>query len=348
MSAGICRLQKIKTAHDVAGIQLHDRRERSHSNSNPDIDFSRSGSNVVMLNCKGSFNEHIAEQIKERYTGTKAIRKDAVKMISVIFTSDNEFFSGKSAEEQISFFQSCLDFAKRKWGEENIISAIIHNDERTPHLHLNFIPLTKDGKLSAKEILGGRKEMQQFQDEFYEKVSCNFGLERGHRSDLDNPDDVPAKHLTVTELKKKTKAQELEQRVETARKEAEHIDSISELANEAESITTIFGKPTGNIRMPQEAFVKMKKAAKGYDEDRTEIARLQAALEKATSEIEKLKNELTVKYRKLSQMLDLKNQSRLMKTALKIPQEYDYKAVLGELNKRGYYFGGKHRRQDKR
>lgn len=209
MSAGICRLQKIKTANGIAGIQIHDRREKDHSNSNPDIDFSKSSTNVTLIDVQGSFNDHIAKQLKERYTGATKIRSDAVKMVSVIFTSDSSFFSGRSQEEQLSFFQSCLDFAKRKWGEENIISAVIHNDEKTPHLHLNFIPLTKAGRLSAKQILGGRKELQKLQDEFYSEVSIKFGLERGNRSDLDNPDDVPAKHLTVTELKRKLRHRSL-------------------------------------------------------------------------------------------------------------------------------------------
>lgn len=340
MSAGICRIQKVKTAHDIAGVQLHDRRERGHSNSNPDIDFSRSSTNITMIDVPCSFNEHIAKQIKERYKGSKAIRKDAVRLIEVIFTSDSEFFAGKSQAEQMSFFQSCLDFTKRQWGEENIVSAIVHNDEKTPHLHLNFIPLTKDGKLSAKEMLGGRKEMQKFQDDFYREVSSKFGLERGHRSDLDNPEDVPAKHLTVTELKKKTQAKELEERVRSAQKQAEHIDNITQLVREGEPIKK-FGRATEYIKIPYEPFVQLKKAAKGYDEDRTEVKRLQALLDKATAELEHLKAELKKQYHKARELLDLKNQTRLMKTVLKIPQEYDYKGVLSELNKQGYDFSGK-------
>ena len=340
MSAGICRIQKVKTAHDIAGVQLHDRREREHSNSNPDIDFSRSCNNITLIDAEGSFNEHIAKQIKGRYKGSKAVRKDAVRLVQAIFTSDSEFFADKSKSEQMSFFQSCLDFAKRQWGEENIVSAIIHNDEKTPHLHLNFIPLTKDGKLSAKEILGGRKEMQKFQDDFYREVSGKFGLERGHRSDLDNPEDVPAKHLTVTELKKKTQAKELEERVQSAQKQAEHIDNITQLVREGEPIKK-FGRTTEYIKIPYEPFVQLKKAAKGYDEDRKEVKRLQGLLDKAMEEIEKLKREIKQLYQKTKDMLDLQNQARLMKTALKIPQESDYKAVLRELNKRGYDFSGK-------
>lgn len=101
MSYAICRIQKCGSSHDIAGIQIHDRRERTHSNSNPDIDFSKShlnyslcdNSNGSSFNSNGSsFNAYIDKQIAKRYTGKKAIRKDAVRMVSAIFTSDNDFF----------------------------------------------------------------------------------------------------------------------------------------------------------------------------------------------------------------------------------------------------------------
>ena len=106
-----------------------------------------------------------------------------------------------------------------------------------------------------------------------------------------------------------------------------------------------FGRATEYIKIPYEPFVQLKKAAKGYDEDRTEVKRLQALLDKATAELERLKAELKKQYQKARELLDLKNQTRLMKTVLKIPQEYDYKGVLSELNKQGYDFSGrKHKR----
>ena len=95
------------------------------------------------------------------------------------------------------------------------------------------------------------------------------------------------------------------------------------------------------IRGKGDLMAKLKKAAKGYDEDRTEVKRLQALFDKATAELERLKSELKKQYQKARELLDLKNQTRLMKTVLKIPQEYDYKGVLSELNKQGYDFSGK-------
>lgn len=206
MSYAICRIQKCGSSHDIAGIQIHDRRERSHSNSNPDIDFERSHDNYSLCdNAVGSsFNEYIDKQLAERYTGKKAIRKDAVRMVQVLFTSDSDFFDQISAEQTKDYFQSCYDWAAKRWGANNIISADIHLDEKTPHMHLNFVPLTADGRLSAKECIGsGSKALQQLQDDFYREVGAAYGLDRGRRADLINGEQ-PRKHQRVAEYKAST------------------------------------------------------------------------------------------------------------------------------------------------
>ncbi len=336
MSFGICRVDKVKTASGIAGIQIHDRRERSHSNTNPDIDFGKSGDNYSFVDVNfdkyDSYNDYINKQINAQYTGGKSIRKDAVKMVDVIFTSDSDFFADKSPEQIRFFFQSCLDFANRRWGVENIVSAIVHLDEKTPHLHLNFIPLTKDGRLSAKDMLGGKKELQQLQDDFYNEVSKQFGLERGLRSDLDNADDTPKKHKTVTEYKREKKADDLEKRVEQAQKDAAQIDKIAEIVQTAEVIKH-FGKSTGYIKMPEEQFVKLKKAAKGYDEDRREIKRLQGLLNCLNDELKKKQAQIAEQAHKLVEYV---KQLNIFKRALKIPENTTYNDISRELTERGF------------
>lgn len=206
MSYAICRIQKCGSSHDIAGIQIHDRRERTHSNSNPDIDFSKSHLNYSLCdNFNGSsFNAYIDKQIAERYTGKKAIRKDAVRMVSAIFTSDNDFFDRLTVEQQREYFQSCYEWAVKRWGAENIISSEVHMDEATPHMHLEFVPLTADGRLSAKECIGsGSKALQQLQDDFYKAIGIPFGLERGNRTDLTNG-EKPRRHQRVAEYKTST------------------------------------------------------------------------------------------------------------------------------------------------
>lgn len=232
MSIGICRVQKIGAAKDIAGIQIHNRRERTNSNTNPDIDHARSSQNYTLTVTPNEdlkdgmsirfcdapqatdkpYNAFIDERIKQGYTGKKAVRKDAVRCCEVLFTASGDFFD-QNPKLTKHFFRLCVAFAAKRFGIDNIIAATVHMDEETPHLHLDFVPLTADGRLSAKSILGGRKEMQQLQDDFYEQVSRRFGLERGSRADLDaaDPDEQPRKHLTTRELKAATAAQLAEQ-----------------------------------------------------------------------------------------------------------------------------------------
>lgn len=212
MSYAICNVQKYSSNHDISGMQIHDMRERNHSNSNPDIDFSRSSLNYNLCNNLNgmNYNEYIDQQIAERYTGKKAIRKDAVRMVKVLFTSDSEFFKHLTAEQQREYFQSCYDWAAERWGSNNIISAPVHLDEKTPHMHLNFVPLTADGRLSAKECIGnGSIALQKLQDDFYQTVGKRFGLERGSRSNLENG-ERPRRHQRVAEYKASTNYYERE------------------------------------------------------------------------------------------------------------------------------------------
>ena len=179
MSFGVCRVEKIKGAAAVAGLQIHNNRERMHSNTNPDIDRSRSELNYSLIEQHShNYNKLIEERLQQGYKGKKAIRKDAVKMCEMLFTSDGDFFSRLSEQEQKQFFLDCFEFAAQRYGRENIIAATVHLDEATPHMHLDFVPLTPDGRLSAKDILGGRKEMQQLQDDFYSTVSIKLARDR--------------------------------------------------------------------------------------------------------------------------------------------------------------------------
>ena len=203
MSIGICRIEKYNTAHDITGIQIHDRRERDHSNSNPDIDFQKSRNNYNLCdNAVGkNFNEYIDEQIQARYKGKKAIRKDAVRMFQVLFTADKEFFDC-TKDNGRAYFEACLRWACERWGAQNIISAVVHLDEGVPHLHINIVPLTEDGRLSAKACVGdGSKALQRLQDDFFRECSSGFGLERGSRAKLDEG-EKPRKHQKMGEYKR--------------------------------------------------------------------------------------------------------------------------------------------------
>ena len=177
MSYGIIRVAKFNSSA-VRGIQIHDEREKDRSHSNPDIDFSKTEDNYSLQErANKTYNQVIKERI-DSLNLKKAVRKDAVVMCSFVITSDKEFFNNISLEQEKAYFQKAYEFVKEKYGEQNIISAEVHKDETTPHLHINFIPVTKDNRLSAKSLFD-KKSLKQLQDDFYSQVSREFGLDRG-------------------------------------------------------------------------------------------------------------------------------------------------------------------------
>lgn len=212
MSIGICRVQKISGTSGGVGAYIHNERIKDHSNSNPDIDFSRSAENYHVGKYREfdaaqahTYNQRIEKRLAEGYKGKKAVRKDAVKLVEVLFTSDKTFFDAQ-ADNGRAYFKDCLKWASERFGEDNIIADVVHLDEATPHMHLEFVPLTADGRLSAKEILGDKKQMQQLQDDFYDKVGKMYGLDRGNRADLE-AGEGGRKHLTPQELKFQTEVE---------------------------------------------------------------------------------------------------------------------------------------------
>ena len=201
MSYLICHVQKFK-ANDVKGTQIHNQRESVNS-KNKDVNKDRTILNYDLHNEKHiNYNHKVKEIIKEGYKVNKGIRKDAVILTSTLITSDNEYFKMLPQEDQEKFFKQTYEFLKEKYGEKNIVSATVHLDETTPHMHLCSVPLTEDGRLSAK-ILFNRKSLLQLQSELPKFLqSKGFDVQRGEAGSKKF-------HLDTQDFKIKTKQEEL-------------------------------------------------------------------------------------------------------------------------------------------
>ena len=176
MSYAIMRFEKRKSGA-VGGLDRHHERKKEKYMSNPDIDKSRSYQNYHIVEPQRHYKDEIKSRIED--AGCK-VRKDSVLFIDTLITASPEFFERHSEKEQREYFERATDFIKREIGEANIISAVVHMDERTPHLHLCFTPITPDNRLCAKEIIGNRDSLIKWQDKFHEHMSAIFPeLERG-------------------------------------------------------------------------------------------------------------------------------------------------------------------------
>ena len=121
-------------------------------------------------------------------------RKDSTRFVDTLITASPEFFKGKSPKEIQAFFQRAADFLTHRVGRENIVSAVVHMDEKTPHLHLTFVPLTKDNRLCAKEIIGNRANLTKWQDDFHACMVEQYpDLERGESASKTGRKHIPTR-----------------------------------------------------------------------------------------------------------------------------------------------------------
>ena len=199
----IMRFAKYK-GPEIGAIEAHNERTKENYASNPDIDQSRTESNFHLIEPKGRYRSEAERQIKEAGCRT---RTDSVRVVETLITASPEFFRGKKRSEIRDFFQTALDFIKEKQNPDTILSAVGHMDEKAPHMHLSFVPLTEDGRLSAKEIVGNKKKLTQWQDAFWEHMVQRFpDLERGLSASETGRDHIPPRVFKeMTRLNKQRK-----------------------------------------------------------------------------------------------------------------------------------------------
>lgn len=208
----VMRIEKRKR-QDVSGIQRENNRTAAEYNNQ--VDRERSGLNLQLIQ-SDNWMQDIKAEIERAGART---RSNSVVALDTLYTASPSFFEGKTREQTEDFFRDCLQFHQRQFG--HIISAVIHYDETTPHLHIVSVPLTADGRLSAREIVGNKQNMSRLQDEFFEQVGRGYGLERGTRSD----GQEKRKHISAQEKR----MQELEQQVSALSERVERLTEQTEL-----------------------------------------------------------------------------------------------------------------------
>ena len=199
----ILRFAKYK-GPEISNIEAHNERTKDEYASNPDIDKSRSCLNFHLLEPEHKYRAEAERQIKDAGCRT---RSDSVRLVEALVTATPEFFKGKKKAEIKAYFQEALDFIREYQDQKTIISAVVHMDEKTPHMHLCFVPLTEDGRLSAKDIMGNKKKLTWWQDEFWKHMVKKFpDLERGESASLTGRDHIPPR--VFKEMTRLTKQKE--------------------------------------------------------------------------------------------------------------------------------------------
>ena len=168
---GILRFKKYK-GPAISPIEAHNERTKEQYASNPDIDTNRSRYNLHLVQPQGRYREEADRMIAAAHC---RVRKDSVRMVEALVTASPEFFKDKTNREIRAYFAYALKFLEGRQRPDTFLSAVVHMDEKTPHLHLCFVPLAADGRLSAKEIIGNRKNLVKWQDEFWQHLQ-QYGI----------------------------------------------------------------------------------------------------------------------------------------------------------------------------
>ena len=309
MSYCIMRLEKRK-ANNITCMQIHnDRSTENHSNK--DINKELTHLNYDLIECE-SYKKKINEELEKRYTVNKSLRKDANLCVEVIFTSDKEFFDKLSSEQESLYFEKSLEFLQEFAGEENVISATVHKDENTPHLHAVFMPLTRDGRLNYKDFINTKYDLINLQDKYHEKMTEFFPeLERGKSSTL-----TERKHLSVEEFKLK----ELKVSLEKIKEEQKDIENQIDNLNKHEKTFLSIKEIVENIE--EKKTLLSSNTYKISSEELVTLSSLALSSEANKLENEKLKKEVKELRVKADKYDDLFNTYFSLKVKLKKSEKF--------------------------
>lgn len=284
----IMRTEKRKRT-DLGGIQRENTRTATEYNNkvNPGMDVFN-----VTLKESNNWLKDIDNEIK---TAGARTRSNSVLALDTIYTASSEFFQGKTNEENDKFFRDCLKFHDNHFG--HIISAVVHYDETTPHLHVISVPLTQDGRLSARDVIGNKAKMSKTQDAFFEQVGKSYGLERGiHMDGQEKRQHISAQEHELREIRQQiARGQEeleaIEHSKESARTRAQTArQTATELQKEVEQLQEERGRQHNSLKMLSASKIDRQRELRGIN---NAIKQKQREFEAMKGDLEEVKGYLT-------------------------------------------------------
>lgn len=232
MSYAIIRNTKYKR-ENLKGIFRHnERRNKNYSNDN--IDKEKSYLNYSIKSPQYSYEKEF-DRIRKKYNLKGQIKTVSNIACEYIITSDHDFFERIGEEETKRFFETAYKFVVgyKSLGEQYIMSAKVHRDEQTPHMHLIFLPVVhtidKKGnsidKLACSEFWKAKDSYRQLQDAFYKyMVENGFNLQRGLPKEETN-----RQHYSVEEYKKITNFKQTKEILKNMKLELPDVPNITDI-----------------------------------------------------------------------------------------------------------------------
>ena len=232
MSYAIIRNTKYKRENLKGVFRHNERRNKNYSNEN--IDKEKSYLNYSLKSPQYSYEKEF-DRIKAKYNLKGQIKTVSNIACEYIITSDHDYFEGIGEEETKRFFETAYKFVSeyKDLGEQYIMSAKVHMDEQTPHMHLLFLPVVhtidKKGnsidKLACSEFWKAKDSYRQLQDAFYKYMMENgFNLQRGLPKE-----ETGREHYSVEEYKKITNFKQTKEILNNMKLELPDIPDITDI-----------------------------------------------------------------------------------------------------------------------
>lgn len=317
MSYAIIRNTKYKR-QNLQGIYRHnERRNKNYSNKN--IDMDKTYLNYSIKIPKFSYEKEF-DLIREKYNLKGQIKVVSNIACEYIITSDNDFFNSIGTKETKRYFETAYKFVceYKNLGEQYIISANVHMDEETPHMHIIFLPIIhtvdKKGnnieKIACSEFWKEKDSYRMLQNAFYEYIiSHGFKLQRGLLKEETN-----RQHLSLKEYKEITNFNKTKEKLENITLQLPNVPNIEDInvnrlsKKRDEKILTEIIQPKDNLinKLYQENLIlqeelsrksKIFKRAEKYEQERKNILEYNEELQNTVEHLE-------LKYKNKNKKLD--------------------------------------------
>jgi hypothetical protein len=180
----VLRMGKLKTMGEIGALGQHNERTRETRNA----DEARLGDNVRLAGT-GDW----CADAQQRLDAAPRIRSNAVLALEHVMTASRDFYqqgdAGGQAARLDEWTTRSMAWLRDRYGDANVVAAILHKDEQTPHIQALVVPLHDDKGLNAKYWIDGRAKLAAMQDS-YARAMEPLGLERGVKGSV-------AEHQTV-------------------------------------------------------------------------------------------------------------------------------------------------------
>lgn len=238
----------------IMGMQHH-LLDRNRVKTNPDIDLNRSRLNYFI---EGLTAENLNSRVKTRIKQLnlkKRPRSDAVGLEDIVIKASPDFMLKIDAQTRENYFSDALHFLQKRYGKKNVMYCHCHLDESSPHIHVGIVPVTPDGRLSAKSLFCP-KTLEQLQTDFHRDVAQHYGLERG--------ESHAKKYLPILQFKAKQakiKAAIFTDDLHIAEINQKKIEQIIQSAHYVKTGLFFSSEDKENVQLPTQNFIALRKIA---------------------------------------------------------------------------------------